>query len=196
LCDSGSFRSKYLTRAHQIKHHGSAHHDLFVLETDVVEAIKVLGSPARPSDETYVASLRKLSRDLRIDAMVRFVPGVSTDQLADWYRKCTVHINMTQAGFGDKVALEAMACARPCIVANTDFQETLGRFTPGLLYNYGDPESLSVKLESLRDRSPEERHQMGVYLREQVIRLHSVQSLAKRIVHLLETLRNDQRLPA
>ncbi len=158
--------------------------------------LTILGSPARTSDETYVASLRDLSRDLRIDSTVRFVPGVSTDQLADWYCKCNVHINMTQAGFGDKVALEAMACARPCIVANTDFEETLGRFTPDLLYNYGDPESLSVKLESLLDRSLEERHRMGVYLREQIIRLHSLRSLAKRIVQLLETLRNSQRLPA
>jgi glycosyltransferase involved in cell wall biosynthesis len=155
--------------------------------------LTILGDPARASDENYATSLKELSRRLGIETLVRFVPGVPPAEMPAWYRKCHVHVNMTPAGFGDKVALEAMACGRPCITANTDFRETLGRFTPALLYRHGNEEDLFERLSAILDKPEKEVDQIGGYLREQIVRLHGLESLADRIVRMLQTLRDTTR---
>jgi glycosyltransferase involved in cell wall biosynthesis len=93
-----------------------------------------------------------------------------------------VHVNLTPAGFGDKVAWEAMSCARPCLVANADFAETLGERRGELLFVLNDPHDLAAKLTALLQKSPAERAEVGRYLRGQVEQLHSLPRLADRIL--------------
>jgi hypothetical protein len=93
-----------------------------------------------------------------------------------------VHVNLTPAGFGDKVAWEAMSCARPCLVANEDFRETLGEHADALLFRHGDAEDLARKLEALLTKSTDEHDAIGSDLRAQVERLHSLPRLAGRIL--------------
>ncbi len=142
----------------------------------------ILGKTAGPEDKTCLDGLRRLASDLRIADRVTFVPPVPPAQLPEWYRRCTVHVNLTQAGFGDKVAWEAMACGRPCLVANTDFAETLGQHAPMLLFRVNDPVDLAVKLEKLLESTDTDRAAIGSYLREQVERLHSLPRLADGIL--------------
>jgi len=106
--------------------------------------------------------------------------------VAGWYRRSTVHVNLTAAGFGDKVALESQACGRPTLTANEDFRETLGRYAETLLFRHGDADDLSERLLRLLALSPDEREEMGSYLRERIQRLHGLTGLAGRLVGLLE----------
>jgi glycosyltransferase involved in cell wall biosynthesis len=101
-------------------------------------------------------------------------------------------VNLTPAGFGDKVAWEAMSCGRPCLVANDDFHETLGRYEKELLFRGGDPTDLAGKLRSLLNRTSAQRNEIGLYLREQVDRLHSLPRLATRVLDELQPLRPNQ----
>ena len=110
-------------------------------------------------------------------------------KLPDWYRRCTVHVNMSPIGFGDKVAWEAMSCAKPCVVANEGFKETLGRYESQLLYRFADEKHLAERLQWVLGLSQHERDRIGAYLREQVVLLHCIDSLARRLVNLLESLR-------
>jgi glycosyltransferase involved in cell wall biosynthesis len=105
--------------------------------------------------------------------------------LPRWYRRCTVHVNLTPKGFVDKVALEAMSCAKPCLVANEGFRETLDRFAQPLLFRHGDPADLAEKLRAIFLTDARQQHEIGRYLRGQVSRLHSLQSLSKRLVDIL-----------
>lgn len=146
----------------------------------------ILGSPARPSDVSYRDSLEELTVTLGINDIVRFEEGVPPSELPGWYRRCSVHVNLTGSGFGDKVALESQACGRPTLTANEDFRETLGKHADQLLFRHGNADDLSARLLGLLTLSQGERDDMGHYLRERVLRLHGLTGLADRLVRLLE----------
>ncbi|MBI3181716.1 MAG: glycosyltransferase family 4 protein [Myxococcales bacterium] len=150
--------------------------------------VVILGSTPE-GGEAYAQEVRSLVRLHHLEEIVQFRLGVSAPALRDWYRRCTAHVNLTPAGFGDKVAWEAMACERPSLVANTDFMETLGRHADALLFTHGDADDLAAKLERVLGLSAPERASMGAYLRSQVQRLHGLDSLADRILSVFEEIR-------
>lgn len=152
--------------------------------------VVILGATAGADDKSYAIELRELAAELGIDDAVTFAPPVSMTELPEHYRRCTVHVNLTPAGFGDKVAWEAMSCGRPCLVANEDFRETLGEHAAALLFRPGDACDLSQKLAALLEKNTAERAAIGATLRAQVERLHSLPQLARRI---LAELGNDAR---
>lgn len=158
--------------------------------------VVILGGPAQRSDEAYIASLHDTVRAMRLEDIVRFEPPVAPGELPGWYRRCTIHVNMTPVGFGDKVAFEAMSCGRPCVLANVDFHETLGPYADTLLWRYRDPEDLAAKLMTVLDMSPAARQEMGLYLRQQVICLHSLDQLADRLVGLFRQIQHREASPA
>ena len=147
--------------------------------------VMILGNPARPSDVDYRSSLKELARDLDIEDIVHFHDAVTPAELPTWYRRCAVHVNLTGVGFGDKVALESQACARPTLTANEDFRETLGQYSAQLLFRSGDPNDLSSRLLELLTLPEEKQLHMGRYLRKRVLRLHGIEGLAERLVELL-----------
>ena len=144
--------------------------------------VVILGATAGADDEAYAAELRALAAELHLAESVTFAAPVPPAELPAHYRRCAVHVNLTPAGFGDKVAWEAMSCGRPCLVANDDFRETLGECQDDLLFRGGDPADLAAKLTALLAKSAAERTATGLYLRSQVGRLHSLPRLADRIL--------------
>ena len=152
----------------------------------------ILGATAGASDEAYAAELRRLVAELSLEEVVTFAPPLPSKQLRAQYSRCAVHVNLTPAGFGDKVAWEAMSCGRPCLVANEDFRETLGDHAPQLLFRSEDATDLSRKLAALLEKTPAERSAIGADLRAQVERLHSLPRLADSI---LAELSSERRQP-
>jgi glycosyltransferase involved in cell wall biosynthesis len=154
--------------------------------------VVIVGCPATANDEIYFDSLRRQVKELALDDRVSFEPAVPMRTLPSWYRRCTVHVNMSPFGFGDKVAWEAMACAKPCVVANDGFRETLGRYQSQLLYRHRDATQLAERLRWVLELSQQERDQVGAYLREQVIALHCIDSLARRLINVFESLKRPR----
>lgn len=154
--------------------------------------LAILGSPARPSDNAYVESLETLVKELRLEENVRFHPAAAIEEMPDWYRRATLHVNLTAAGFGDKVALEAMACGIPSLVANRDFAETLGGLCDRLLFSPGDSADLSRRLRSILVLPGDARIEIGRSLREQILCFHSLTALAGRLVDLFKQLRRAE----
>jgi glycosyltransferase involved in cell wall biosynthesis len=148
--------------------------------------VVILGATSGANDEAYAAELHQLMDELALRDMVVFEKAVPAAALPSRYRACAVHVNLTPTGFGDKVAWEAMACGRPCLVANEDFRETLGRYADELLFCLNDPGDLAAKLLAVLQKSAAERAEIGAYLRSQVERLHSLPRLTERILELLE----------
>ncbi|MDI6854148.1 MAG: glycosyltransferase family 4 protein [Deltaproteobacteria bacterium] len=147
--------------------------------------VVIVGGPARPQDEEYVKSLHKLRRELNLLDLVKFHPAVPAVHLPFWYRRAAVHVNLTPCGFGDKVALEAMSCGVPCVLANEGFRRTLGEYGDLLLFAYQDPEDLTQKLQFFLTASKSERQRLGLYLRRQVVEQHSLADLAEKLIAVL-----------
>jgi glycosyltransferase involved in cell wall biosynthesis len=148
--------------------------------------VVILGASSGADDEAYAAELRQLVDQLALCDVVVFERAIPPGELASRYRACAVHVNLTPAGFGDKVAWEAMACGRPCLVANEDFRETLGRYADELLFRVNDPVDLAAKISAMLEKSAAERAEIGAYLRGQVEQLHCLPRLAERILDLLQ----------
>lgn len=152
--------------------------------------VVILGGPASSKDGDYVQALHRQVLTLALQDIVRFQQSLPMVDLPYWYQRCTVHVNMTPTGFGDKVAWEAMACARPCLVANEGLRDTLGKYAEQLMFPYRNAEQLATHLMVLLEMSPTQREHMGLYLRERVKQMHSLDRLAKRLV---EVCRDVQR---
>ena len=155
--------------------------------------VVILGGPAARIDEAYITSLRALTEELKLQDIVQFQPPAPWAALPEWYRRCTIQVNLTPNGYGDKVAWEAMSCARPCVVANPGFAETLGQHTPDLLFRYGDHEDLAAKMIALLNLPADARGRMGTDLREQVGRLHNIETLADRLVLIFQDVLERSR---
>jgi glycosyltransferase involved in cell wall biosynthesis len=154
--------------------------------------VVIVGGAASSADAAYVQSLHTHVQRLSLQDVVRFQPPAPLTHLPWWYQHCTMHVNLTPTGFGDKVAWEAMACARPCLVANEGFRETLGQYTGSLLFRYGDAADLAQHLVALLALSPTERAAMGDYLRERVVDLHSLDRLARRLVEVFAEIQEGR----
>jgi glycosyltransferase involved in cell wall biosynthesis len=149
-----------------------------------VQAV-IIGGPGSSRDEAYVRSLREQVRMLDLDGIVHFDPPIRLSDLPRLYRQCAVHVNLTSKGFVDKVALEAMACARPSLVANEGFRETLGEFSESLTFRFGDPEDLAGKLLKVLRLSSRDREEMGRYLHCRIAELHSLKHLSDGLIEQL-----------
>jgi glycosyltransferase involved in cell wall biosynthesis len=151
--------------------------------------VVVIGGPGSSLDEPYVRSLREQVKTLDLDDIVHFDPPTRLSDLALRYRQCAVHVNLTSKGFVDKVALEAMACGRPSLVANEGFKETLGEFSESLTFRFGDPEDLAGKLLRVLKLSAQDREQMGRYLHRRVVERHSLKHLSFSLIEELTKAR-------
>ena len=149
----------------------------------------ILGATTGDEDEAYLEELWTLITELKLGDRVRIEKPVPPTELPAHFRRCVLHVNLTPAGFGDKVAWEAMACGRPCLVGNEDFRETLGRCQDELLFNCLDPAGLASKMQMLLAKTPAQREEIGLYLRSQVERLHSLPRLAEQVLEQLSQCR-------
>jgi glycosyltransferase involved in cell wall biosynthesis len=150
--------------------------------------VVILGESASPKDEPYVRLLHQQVKELALEGTVFFEPAVPMTSLPWWYRRCAVHVNLTPSGSGDKVAWEAMACARPCVAANQGFQETFALYAENLTFERGDPKSLAKLMLLVLSLGREEYTALGNFLREQVRKLHSLRRLCEELIKLFESL--------
>lgn len=133
-------------------------------------------------DAAYAAELHGLIAELGLGDLVSVEPNVRMEALPALYRACTIHVNLTPTGSGDKVAWESMACGRPCVYANEGFDETVGSARGSLYFPHGDASALADRLSGLLSMSQRERDAVGEETRRGVERLHSLDRLARRIL--------------
>ena len=150
--------------------------------------VVILGPVPNREGESYLESLYKMTGELGIQDIVDFKPGVPMSELPSWYQKCTVHVNLTPTGFGDKVAWEAMSCGKICLLANEGFTETLGKYQEELLFKYGDADDLFAKIINVLTQSQDEHESIGSYLRDQVVVMHSLSNLSNNIISLFKII--------
>lgn len=86
----------------------------------------------------------------------------------------------------DKIVLEACASCRPVIASHPAFDTLFAGIDPPLAFDRGRPETFADRIEQLAALSDEDRHAIGVTLRERVRTQHSVETWADAILRLVE----------
>jgi len=158
--------------------------------------IVIVGSPAVPSDARYAEWLRRETDRLGLGSIVRFVPAVPAGELAGWYRRATLCVNLTATGSGDKVVFEALSCGRICLVANEGFREVLGAYDGELRFRHRDPSALAARLEWALSLTVEARTAIGRRLSDEIHANHSVRHLAAKLEDVFRAAIRRRKGPA
>jgi len=143
--------------------------------------VVLIGGPSTTADTIYLEQLKEAVASQDLIAVVQFAGPKPRHELLGWYRSATVLVNLTGRGCGDKVVLEAMSCGTPVIVANEGFRTTLGTCAKRFVLADLQAETVAAAIENTCSLSQRERTDIGRYMREQVIALHSIDGLASRL---------------
>jgi glycosyltransferase involved in cell wall biosynthesis len=147
--------------------------------------VAIVGDTHSSDDEQYRFELLEHIARHQLADIVTIENGLPMGQLPTRYWRSKVHVNLSRTGYGDKVALEAMACGRPSVVASDAFDETLGELRSDFQFNYGDARSLVQTLLPIVTAPPDVVTQLGAYLRDRVERLHDLDDLVDRLLGVM-----------
>ena len=140
-------------------------------------------------DRAYHAYLNNLVDELGVGERVQFVGPQPYTAMVDQYRACTLFVSTSVTGSLDKAVLEAMACEKPIITCNGSFRNVLGRHGKDLMFDRGDHQALSKKVNHLLGLSTEARTCLGRELREIVVREHELDGFVDRLVAVFSEAR-------
>ncbi|MDA7569928.1 glycosyltransferase family 4 protein [Flavobacteriaceae bacterium] len=148
----------------------------------------IVGSSLTSDDILYKKNLIDLVSNLKIKNKVKFIDSVKRDRLINIYNESIVHVNLTSEGFLDKVALEAMSCGTISLSSNDGYGNVYGDFSDKLLFKYRNETDLSKKLEKILTMDKNERIMIESKLLKNVKKLHSIETIGKRINDVFETI--------
>lgn len=151
----------------------------------------IVGKEGTLAQHAYVRQLRALVDDLKLGDYVKFAGAVANRDVMAYYHHSDIFVNMRQTGGMDKAVLEAMACGVPTVVCNATFGSLFGPLAHRLLFEERNPEALAARIRDLADLSPKERREMGLALRDAVVRHHNLDGLMTRIVDIFAHLQKD-----
>lgn len=122
--------------------------------------VAVVGGPSG-SGSRQPEALARLAGSLGIGTLVRFVPPVSQDVLADWYRSATATVVPSHNESFGLVAVESQSCGTPVVAAAVGGLTTAvadGR--SGVLVQGHDPGDYAAALAALLD-APARREELA-----------------------------------
>lgn len=114
--------------------------------------------------------------------------GVTVEQpvphgrISEVYAAADALVNNMRVGALDKVVFEAAAAGLPVLVASEGFDALVSGIEPPLRFEQDDPSSIASRVAALAAVDRERRGAIGLELRARVIRDHSVERWAERVV--------------
>ena len=149
---------------------------------------EICGAKTGDSDESYARDLVQAAEDAGLSDVLTIKGPVLYPRVHETYQTTDVLVNMTPHIY-DKVALEACACGVPVFTTNKDYRSLFGKYSDMLVADSSEPEEIALKLERLLKMKPEERDEMGRFLRQKILDGHSLDGLMEKIVSTFESMR-------
>lgn len=150
--------------------------------------VQLVGGVHSASEAAYLESLRERARTLGLADRVQFVDGLPYAQIVPTYQQGTLFATASATGSMDKVVLEAAACGLPPVVCNPAFRHLFGEMWPALSFrDRDDVAGLSDRLAHWLDRSPSERQDAALAIRDEIARSHSVDHWADAVIGMIDT---------
>ena len=120
---------------------------------------------------------------------VTFAGAAKINETVEWYNKGFIHVNCSPKNHSiDKAVLEPMLCGILSLTSAESCRETMGEYQDVLIFKENDEYDLANKIEYLFDRSEKELEDMTTYLKQRVAAMHSLESLAGKLVNLFDSL--------
>jgi glycosyltransferase involved in cell wall biosynthesis len=137
-----------------------------------------------------LASLKKLARELGIEANVIFTGFVPDEELVDYYNLSDAFVMPSKGeGFGI-VFLEAMACGKPVLASNADGAcDPLMDGKLGILVDPDDEKEVAQAILRLLNEQNQELLRNPEYLRQTVIQNFGIERFRQRVVELFRELK-------
>lgn len=145
--------------------------------------VVLVGAPATPSDDAYLAHLQQQVSNLGLDGIVQFLGAVPFACVVKEYCASDLSVNLCPTGGLDKAVLESMSCGLPSMVSNEAFIPLLGPYQDLLLFPHADAEVLSEKIIALFGL---DMQHIGRTLQKEIRTHHSVDARVQDIVAALQ----------
>jgi glycosyltransferase involved in cell wall biosynthesis len=134
---------------------------------------------APPDAESYEQKLRTLAA-----GDVEFAGAVPRGQIAGWYARCAVAVNLSSNTGMDKATLEAMFCGRPVLAADPTFAPLLGAEGAGW-QAAEEPEALADQLATIL-ADPAGSAEQAAAVRVRAVAAHSLDRLMDQLLQVFK----------
>ncbi|MFH1225821.1 MAG: glycosyltransferase family 4 protein [bacterium] len=156
----------------------SKHIEILIRAVEILNqpdlTIKIIGQEGLPSQKEYFEKLKRLVREKCLEKNIKFLGSVPNKDIARYYQKARLFVNMSTTGSLDKTVLEAMACGIPVLNCNEAYKDVLPK---ECFYEPGDSEGLAEKIKLFLGAAV----RPADYWREIVLRDHSLDKLINKI---------------
>ena len=146
--------------------------------------VKLIGAAVMEGDIAYEKMLHELIAELKLEDDVLFVGNVPNKEIAEYYWKSDLSLNLCPTGGMDKAILESMAAGIPAMVSNEAFRDYFGAHANDLIFLLRDPEDCADKIEGYMKRA--DKKALNAFLFGQVSQRSSLERLITNILAILE----------
>jgi glycosyltransferase involved in cell wall biosynthesis len=148
---------------------------------------ELVGGVHSEAEARYLEGLRSRVRAHGLEERICFVDGLPHAEIVPTYQRATLFATASVTGSLDKVVLEAAACGLSPIVCNPAFRGLYGDYWSALSFGQeADVAGLTERIAAWLERSPAERRDVALGLREEIARSHSVDRWADAVVAMIE----------
>ncbi len=151
--------------------------------------VHIVGDVTMSKEEEYLARLKELVHNKKLDDVVTFVGSVAHKNLLEHLQKADAFVNMSNTGSLDKAVLEAMACGIPVVTSNEAFKDVLGKDREVLMFKKGDVLNFAKRIKAVYALSNAEKQEMAKQLRNVILEKHNLEKLIRTIAYKYETSR-------
>lgn len=147
--------------------------------------LKIIGGEGTPEQKVYEEGLKKRVREYGLSEEVLFLGALPPSEIPACLRESDLFVTTSDTGSLDKAPLEAMAVGVPVLASLPALESMLSPWKNMLYCMNPTPELIAEKIATFSSLASGERADIGAKLREEVVRIHSLPPLIKRIVEIL-----------
>lgn len=151
-------------------------------ENDVKFSIDIIGGAGLAEQEKYLSDLKIMVKEKHLENVIKFLGPKPNREILSYLQLSDLFVNMSHTGSLDKAILEAMSVGLPILTCNVALKEVLGSFTDELMFEKGKFNDLAVRISRIIKLPPESRSDLGIKLRDIVVKEHSLSGFVRKIL--------------
>ncbi|OHB17884.1 MAG: hypothetical protein A2913_01235 [Parcubacteria group bacterium RIFCSPLOWO2_01_FULL_40_65] len=146
--------------------------------------INIIGRPVMSYDFEYFEHLKKMVSDSGLKDFIEFTGFVPYSNIASYYKRADIFINLTPRGGIDKAVIEGMASGCITFVSNDVFEKYFGNFSSFLIFKHGDASNLVDKILNVLKLPDEKVKEISSFFQESILTNHNLPDTISRISSL------------